>query len=61
MNELRPGSARPDRPATRNTPASPGVTRCQPPKSGIRLLPRRAMSIAAMRNSAAVENPWLSM
>ena len=37
------------------------MTRCHPPKSGIRLLPRRATSIAPIRNSAAVENPWLSM
>ena len=30
-NDPRPGSARPDRPDTRNVPASTGVIRCQPP------------------------------
>ena len=49
------------RPAIRNEPATSGVTRCQPPKSGIRRDPRRRISIAATRNSAAVAKPWLTM
>lgn len=61
MNEPRPGSASEDSPATSQMPARPGTMRCQPPKSGMRLLRLRLMSIPAKRNRPAVEKPWLSM
>jgi hypothetical protein len=56
-----PGSARLDRPATRKVPASIGATRWTPPKSAISRDPRRLIRNPAMRNSAAVEKPWLTM
>ena len=60
-NDPSPGNARPDMPEMRNTPATAGVIFCQPPKSEMRVLPRRRTSIAATRKSPAVVKPWLIM
>jgi len=47
--------------ATRNSPAVTGVTFSRPPIRLISVVPRLLMMKPAIRNSAAVAMPWLSM
>ena len=61
MKGERPGSDSDDRPATRKIPARTGATFSTPPKSGISFEPRRLIRKPLIRNSAAVESPWLNM